>query len=68
MATLKNCYSPSGMRFSTANVRLTTLTDCPGCKFGTLDRIDEDLMKCADCGRKYTTEQLRELRESKRKT
>ena len=58
---LKNCHSPSGLSFSTRGVRLTSLTDCPGCKYGTLDRMGEDRMKCADCGREYSVEELKRI-------
>ena len=64
MSTMKNCHSPAGMHFSNAGCSNTTLTDCPGCKFGTLDLKDERTMKCADCGREYSMEQLRDLRKS----
>lgn len=64
MATIKNCYSPGGMHFTTGNLRHTNLTDCPGCKHGTLDPHPEieHAMKCADCGREYTRKQLTEMR------
>ena len=58
--TLKNCHSPAGMTYSLAGVRLTNLTDCPGCKYGTLDRKKHG-MKCADCGKEYTIEELHRL-------
>jgi uncharacterized protein (DUF983 family) len=67
MATMKNCHSPAGMHFSNAGCRNTTLTDCPGCKYGTLDLVAAKympMMKCADCGREYSMEQLRDLRKS----
>jgi len=61
---MKNCHSPAGMWFSNAGCSLTNLTDCPGCKYGTLDRKDEHSMKCADCGLEYTMEQMRDMRKS----
>lgn len=53
MATIKNCHSPSGMGYSTSNLRNTNLTDCPSCKYGTLDPKNEHIMKCADCGKEF---------------
>lgn len=44
---------------------LTNLTDCPGCKYGTLDRKDAHSMKCADCGREYPLEQVRDMRSTR---
>ena len=61
MATLKNCHSPAGMHFSTANLRHVNLLDCPGCKFGTLDYTSDKTMQCADCKREYTVEELHTL-------
>jgi len=64
MPTLKNCHSAAGMHFSSHGCRLTNLIDCPDCKFGTLDKTDLQKMKCADCGKEYTFQQLQELREA----
>ena len=52
-ATIKKCYSPSGMAFTTKNVDHVTLTDCPACKFGTVDLIGHNEWKCADCGHEF---------------
>lgn len=48
------------MHFSNCGARLTNLTDCPTCKYGTLDRTEHG-MKCADCGKEYTFEELHRL-------
>ena len=61
MPLVKNCDSPAGMHFSTANLKHTTLTDCPGCKFGTLDPTSDKTMQCADCKREYTLEELQTI-------
>jgi len=61
--TIKNCYSPAGMSFSTANLEHTNEIDCPSCKYGTLDRssVDTEIMCCIDCKREYTLTELRQL-------
>lgn len=48
-------------RFSA--VRLRGLIDCPRCKYGTLDYIDEKKkMRCADCAWIFTVEELKSLK------
>ena len=61
MATIKNVHSPSGMHFSSDGTKHTNLIDCPTCKFGTLDNIDDATMRCADCKRYFTVEMLVKL-------
>jgi uncharacterized protein YbaR (Trm112 family) len=47
------------MAYSLSRTRLVNLIDCPGCKYGTLDRVkDGHAMRCADCGREYPIEEL----------
>lgn len=62
MKTIKNVHSPAGMNYTTINVRHTTLIDCPGCKFGTIDEGKNGRWKCADCQRTYSAKQLKELK------
>lgn len=60
MNTLRNCHSPAGMGYSTYGCRLTNLTDCPACKYGTLDKQVKDgveFFKCADCGKEFPPKQ-----------
>lgn len=52
------------MGFSNAGSSLTTLTDCPICKYGTLDLFHKDgkpVMICADCDRRFTPEELKKF-------
>lgn len=59
MKTIKNCYSPAGMGFTTSNLDEIHLRDCPACRYGTIDlhevraRDDGRLLRswweCADC-------------------
>ena len=61
MATLKNCHSPAGMCFTTADLRHVNLIDCPQCKHGTLDLKDNDTWLCADCKAAFPAELLRAM-------
>ena len=42
MNTVKNCYSPVGMGYSTYGAELVHLIDCPGCKYGTMDLVTKE--------------------------
>lgn len=58
MNKVRNVHSPSGMGFSTSGVNLTTLKDCPVCKYGTVDLVNDGrLWRCADCGHEYEATQ-----------
>jgi DNA-directed RNA polymerase subunit RPC12/RpoP len=53
-------------------LKLTSLIDCPACKYGTIDPVphrDENghrdgkepvLWRCADCGREFTAQELKD--------
>jgi hypothetical protein len=64
--TIKNAHSPAGMHYYDGRARYALLTDCPACKYGTLDsRRDKDEvlvgMRCADCKREFTVDELVKL-------
>lgn len=63
MNTIKNCHSPAGMGYSLHGTRYVTLRDCPTCKFGTIDRYENDAglawWKCADCKREFSVERIK---------
>jgi len=65
MNTIKNAHSPAGMGYIAAGAYYTNLTDCPACKYGTLDRWWKDGvligMRCADCKHQFTTDSLVKL-------
>jgi len=66
MNTIKNVHSPAGMSYVAHGAYWTNLTDCPVCKYGTLDPwLDKDKvrigMRCSDCKRTFTTESLIKL-------
>lgn len=66
MNTIKNAHSPAGMSYYAGNAYFRNLTDCPGCKYGTLDRFwnkDGVLlgMRCIDCKRNFTVDELVKL-------
>jgi len=66
MNTIKNVHSPAGMIYFAGGAYWTNLTDCPVCKYGTLDAwLDKNNvrigMRCADCRQQFTTEELRKL-------
>ena len=64
MNKIKNVHSAPGMAYSLHGVRLTSLLDCPACKYGTLDRkLYKDALElyvCADCGEAFKPETLRQ--------
>jgi len=62
MNTHKDCHSPAGQCYHTHR-SLAHLTDCPQCKFGTVDRkvwtdystkTQTIFYLCADCGKRWT--------------
>lgn len=62
MSTKKDCYSAAGQHFHSGR-SLAHLTDCPQCKFGTVDRkvwtdyatnAQSVFYKCADCGKRWS--------------
>lgn len=64
----KNIHSPAGMGYSMHGARLTSLTDCPKCKYGTVDkRVRQEKLYyvCADCGAVWTEEQWNQLKGTK---
>lgn len=66
MNTIKNAHSPAGMTYCARGAYWKNLTDCPVCKYGTLDPLfDKDGlrigMRCADCKRQFTTDSLIKL-------
>lgn len=60
--TVKNVHSPAGMGYALHGTRLTKLRDCPACKYGTIDRRENDKglvwWSCADCKREFSDAQI----------
>lgn len=65
MSRWKNCYSAPGIDGFHVPRSYAQLTDCPGCKYGTLDEKRKGEFTCADCGRIYTTAELQQLTKLK---
>ncbi len=54
MNTVKNVHSPAGMAYRLNGARLVNLKDCPKCRYGTVDLVDDNkFYLCADCGHRY---------------
>ena len=63
MNTIKNAHSPAGMGYIASGAYWKNLTDCPTCKYGTIDirhdKDDKPFARCADCGAVFTIEDLK---------
>ena len=57
--TWKGVDKPGGSHYYTP-ASYAHLPDCPGCKYGTLV-ASRKTMKCIDCKREYTLDELRKL-------
>lgn len=77
MNKIRNVHSPAGQAFSLQNTHLTLLTDCPRCKYGTIDPVNEKGRKvvlnsgahthwrCADCMWLFTVKEVRDNQQKK---
>jgi len=59
--TWKGVDKPGGAHYYTPPMSYAHLTDCPGCKYGTLMASSDKTMKCIDCKGEYTLDELRKL-------
>lgn len=57
----KGVNKPSGTHYYTPP-SFKHLTDCPGCKYGTLMTDADNTTTCIDCGREYTPDEMLKLR------
>ena len=58
--TWKGVDKPGGAHYYTPPSS-DHLMDCPGCKYGTLEATPDKTIKCIDCDREYTPEELHNL-------
>lgn len=71
MNKVRNVHSPAGMGYALDGTRFVKLKDCPRCRYGTIDPVDEKgkraylkseehtHWKCADCGSVFTKEEIK---------
>jgi len=59
--TWKGAEKPAGSRFVSGIGDYSNLTDCPKCKFGTIEQTDFEKFKCIDCGWEFEIEYLKRI-------
>jgi hypothetical protein len=59
--TWKGVDKPGGAHYYTPPSSENPINDCPGCKYGTLEATPDKTIKCIDCDREYTPEELHNL-------
>ena len=59
--TWKGVDKPGGAHYQAPGGNYASLTDCPACKYGTLERCPDGSVWCIDCKKRFTVAELRAL-------